>query len=126
MKNYINKWYTDKNIISNKNLNSKFDNLIIAKYIEIGIDYRTADIDIYTSKIKSIKNKTKLISEEKLFRFKFRYFEKKLLQYQNNIDFLSNNTQTESLYKEVEDKINTVKQDVDHINHKQKILNDSK
>jgi len=30
------------------------------------------------------------------------------------------------LYKKVEDKINTVKQDIDHINHKQKILNDIK
>ena len=127
LKNYINKWYTNKNIISNKNLNSKFDNLIIAKYIEIGIDYRTADIDIYTSKIKSIKNKTKLISEEKNYLdSSLDILKKKLLQYQNNIDFLSNNTQTESLYKEVEDKINTVKQNIDHINHKQKILNDSK
>ena len=65
MKNYINNWYDDKNIISNKNLNSKFDNLIIAKYLETGIDYLTADIDIYKTKIKSIKNKTKFISEEK-------------------------------------------------------------
>ena len=46
-----------KNIISNKNLNSKFDNLIIAKYLETGIDYHTADIDIYKTKIKSIKDK---------------------------------------------------------------------
>ena len=127
LKNYINKWYTDKNIISNKNLNSKFDNLIIAKYIEIGIDYRTADIDIYKTKIKSIKNKDKLISEEKkLLDSRLDILEKKLLQYQNNIDFLSNNTQTKSIYKEVEDKINTVKKDVDHINYKQKILSEIK
>ena len=52
LKNYINNWYGDKNIISNKNLNSKFDKLIIEKYLEIGIDYRTADIDIYKTKIK--------------------------------------------------------------------------
>tara|TARA_B100000900_G_scaffold298919_1_gene257443 strand:+ start:19132 stop:20814 length:1683 start_codon:yes stop_codon:yes gene_type:complete len=127
LKNYISNWYDDKNIIPNKNLNSKFDNLIIAKYLEIGIDYRTADIYIYKIKIKSIKDKTKLITEEKnLLNSSLDIMEKKLLQYQNNIDFLSNNTQTESLYKKVEDKINTVKQDVDHINHKQKILNDIK
>ena len=127
LKNYINNWYDDKNIVSYKNLNSKFDNLIIAKYLETGIDYHTADIDIYKTKIKSIKNKTKLISEEKNYlNSSLDILKKKLLQYQNNIDFLSNNTQTESLYKEVEDKINTVKQDVDHINLKQKILNYTK
>ena len=127
LKNYINNWYDDKNIVSYKNLNSKFDNLIIAKYLEKGIDYHTADIDIYKAKIKSIKNKTKLISEEKNYLdSSLDILKKKLLQYQNNIDFLSNNTQTESLYKEVEDKINTVKQDVDHINLKQKILNYTK
>ncbi len=127
LKNYINNWYNDNNIVSNKNLNSKFDNLIIAKYLETGIDYRTADVDIYKTKIKSIKDKTKLISEEKnLLDSSLDILKKKLLQYQNNIDFLSNNTQTESLYKVVEDKINLVKQDVDHINHKQKILNDIK
>ncbi len=127
LKNYINNWYDDKNIISNKNLNSKFDKLIIAKYLEIGIDDRIADIDIYKIKIRSIKDKNKLISEENnLLDSSLDILQKKLLQYQNNIVFLSNNTQTESLYKEVEDKINTVKEDIDHINHKQKILNDIK
>ena len=105
----------------------KKDNLIIAKYIEIGIDYRTADIDIYKTKIKSIKNKDKLISEEKkLLDSSLDILQKKLLQYQNNIDFLSNNTQTRSIYKEVEDKINTVKKDVDQVNYKQKILSEIK
>ena len=127
LKNYINNWYDDNNIISNKNLNSKFDKIIIEKYLEIGIDYRTADIDIYKTKIKSIKNKDKLISEEKnLLDSSLNVLEKKLLQYQNNIDFLSNNTQTKSIYKEVEDKINTVKKDVDHVNYKQKILSNIK
>ena len=127
LKNYINNWYADKNIISNKNLNSKFDKLIIAKYLEIGIDYRIADIDIYKTKIKCIKDKAKLISEERnLLNTSLDTMEKKLLQYQNNIDFLSKNNQTRSLYKEVEEKINIVKQDVDHINHKQKVLNDLK
>jgi len=127
LKNYINNWYDNKNIISNKNLNSKFDKLIIAKYVEIGIDDRTADIDIYKTKIRIIKDKTKLISEENnLLHSSLDILAKRLLQYQNNIDFLSNNTQTESFYKEVEDKINTVKKDIDHLNHKQKILNDIK
>ena len=81
----------------------------------------------YKTKIKSFKDKTKLISEEKnLLDSSLNILEKKLLQYQNNIDFLANNSQTKSLYKEVEDKINIVKQDVNHINHKQKILNNIK
>ena len=127
LKNYINSWYNNKNIISDKNLNSKFDKLIIAKYLEIGVDYQTADIDIYKTKIKGMKDNINLISEEKnLLNSSLHILQKKLLQYQNNIDFFSNNTQTESLYKEVEDKITTVKQDVDHINHKQKILNNIK
>ena len=127
LKNYINNWYDDNNIISNKNLNSKFDKIIIEKYLEIGIDYRTADIDIYKTKIKSIKNKDKFISEEKnLLDSSLDILEKKLLQYQNNIDFLSNNTQTKSIYKEVEDKINTVKKDVEQVNYKQKILSEIK
>ena len=127
LKNYINNWYDDNNIISNKNLNSKFDKIIIEKYLEIGIDYRTADIDIYKTKIKSIKNKDKLISAEKnLLDSSLDILQKKLFQYQNNIDFLSNNTQTKSIYKEVEDKINTVKKDIDQVNYKQKILSEIK
>lgn len=127
LKKFITNWYDNKIIISNKNLNSKFDKLIISKYLELGHDNYFAEIEVYKTKITSNKDDIKLVHEENLLLNTSKNFlEKKLLQYQNNIYFLSNNNQTESLYKEVERKINLVKKDIDHINHKQKILNSIK